>query len=95
MLILRLVREERPFQFFGFIGLGLCFSALIAGLPLLVTYVETGLVPRIPTAILCVGLTILGVLSFFAGLILDMITRTRRELKRLVYLATPSKSVHV
>jgi hypothetical protein len=54
-----------------------------------VTYVETGLVPRLPTAILALGLVIIGTLSFFAGLILEMTTRTRQELKRLVYLSLP------
>ena len=52
-------------------------------------YLETGLVPRLPTAVLSIGLVILGVLSFFVGLILDMVTRTRQEMKRLVYLSLP------
>jgi hypothetical protein len=50
---------------------------------------ETGLVPRFPTAILSVGLVLVGVLSNFAGLILDMTTKTRREMKRLIYLSLP------
>ena len=86
-LIARLVKDERPLQFFGILGLvvGLCGIAL--GAPVVATYLETGLVPRLPTAVLSIGLVILGVLSFFAGLILDMVTRTRQEMKRLVYLS--------
>ena len=59
------------------------------GAPVVATYLETGLVPRLPTAVLSIGLVILGVLSFFVGLILDMVTRTRQEMKRLVYLSLP------
>ena len=56
-------------------------------IPLVMTYVQTGLVPRFPTAILATGLVILASLSFFAGLILDTVVRGRREVKRLAYLA--------
>jgi hypothetical protein len=89
-LILRLVKDERPLQFFGLIGLALVLVAGFLSVPLIVTYLETGLVPRLPTAVLVVGLVVLGVLSFLSGLILDMTTRTRQELKRLFYLAIPS-----
>ena len=58
--------------------------------PLVFTYIETGLVPRFPTAILVTGMTIVAVLSFFAGLILDTVTRGRREMRRLAYLAQPA-----
>ena len=64
-------------------------SAIVLGAPVVATYLETGLVPRLPTAVLSIGLVILGVLSFFVGLILDMVTRTRQEMKRLVYLSLP------
>ena len=57
------------------------------GWPLLTEYLRTGLVPRFPTAILATGLTILGFVSFIAGLILDTVTLGRREMKRLHYLA--------
>jgi len=63
---------------------------VLLSIPLLVTYLETGLVPRVPTAILSVALVIVGVLSIFAGLILDMTTRTRQEMKRLIYLSLPT-----
>lgn len=92
MLILRLVKDERPFQFFGLIGLLAVLAAFVMSIPLVTTYVETGLVPRLPTAVLSVGLVILGMLSFSVGLILQMITRTRQELKRLLYLSVPKSA---
>ena len=54
------------------------------------TYFATGLVPRLPTAILSTGLTLLAFLSFFSGVILDTVTRGRREMRRLAYLALPA-----
>jgi hypothetical protein len=57
--------------------------------PLIVTYAQTGLVPRQPTAILVTGLAITACLCFFAGLILDTVVRGRREMRRLAYLALP------
>jgi hypothetical protein len=62
-------------------------AAIILAVPLVLTYLDTGLVPRFPTAILVTGMTIVAVLSFFAGLILDTVTRGRREVRRLAYLA--------
>lgn len=89
MLILRLVKDERPLQFFALVSLLLFVTAGLLVAPVIVTYLETGLVPRFPTAILSLGLVIIGTLSFLAGLFLDMTTRTRQELKRLVYLTLP------
>jgi hypothetical protein len=63
--------------------------ALILAEPLVATYLRTGLVPRFPTAILVTGMTIVAVLCFFAGLILDTVTRGRREVRRLAYLSVP------
>lgn len=82
-----LVKEERPLQFFSTVALLLLGSALILGYPLLTEFMTTGLVPRLPTAVLATGLTILSFVSFVAGLILDTVTLARRELKRLHYLA--------
>ena len=82
-----LYRVERPTLFYGLIGLLLLVLALILGEPLVVTYIHTGLVPRFPTAILVTGMTIIAVLCFFTGLILDTVTRGRREVRRLAYLA--------
>jgi glycosyltransferase involved in cell wall biosynthesis len=87
--ILNLYRIERPVLFFGNIGLILLIVALVLAIPLIATYAQTGLVPRQPTAILITGLVILAFLSFFSGLILDTVTRGRREMRRLAYLALP------
>jgi glycosyltransferase involved in cell wall biosynthesis len=85
--IATLYRVERPALFFGLFGAMLLVSALILAAPLVVTYIDTGLVPRVPTAILVTGMTIVAVLCFFAGLILDTVTRGRREVRRLAYLS--------
>lgn len=90
LLIARLVKDERPFQFFGILGLTLVLLAVVFSVPLFMTYAETGLVPRLPTAVLAVGLVVLGTLSMMSGLILDMIARTRHETKRLFYLSLPA-----
>jgi hypothetical protein len=82
-----LYRIERPLLFFGWIGALLAAAAVILAIPLVVTYLQTSLVPRFPTAILATGLIILAALSFFAGLILDTVVRGRREVRRLAYLA--------
>ena len=88
--ILTLFRIERPVLYFGAIGAGLILLAVLLAVPLGITYAATGLVPRLPTAVLSVGLTILGFLCFFTGLILDTVVRGRREVRRLAYLAHPA-----
>jgi len=85
--IVSLYRFERPIWFFGFIGALLAAVALGLAVPLVITYGQTGLVPRFPTAILATGMIIIGVLSCMTGLILDTVVRGRREVKRLAYLA--------
>ena len=85
--IVTLYRIERPVLFYGTIGALLIAAALILAAPLVSTYLQTGLVPRFPTAILVTGMVIVAVLCFFAGLILDTVTRGRREVRRLAYLA--------
>ena len=82
-----LVKEERPLQFFSAVAGLLVIAALVLGWSLLTEFLRTGLVPRLPTAVLATGLVILGFMSFVAGLILDTVTLGRRELKRLHYLA--------
>jgi len=84
--IMLLVKEERPLQFFSTFAFLLIAVASALGWPLVTTYIETGLVPRFPTAILATGLMILAFVSFVAGLILDTVTLARREMKRLHYL---------
>lgn len=87
--IATLYRIERPMLFFGIAAAALALLAVVLSIPLAITYVETGLVPRFPTAILATGLMILASLNFFAGLILDTVVRGRREVRRLAYLAVP------
>jgi glycosyltransferase involved in cell wall biosynthesis len=84
-----LVREERPLVFFTSIFLLLMVLSLIFGIPVIIQYMHTGLVPRLPRAVLATGLGLLGFLALASGLILDTVTRGRWELKRLAYLAIP------
>jgi len=88
--IATLYRIERPVLFFGTIGAFLVLAAILLSIPLMLTYLRSGLVPRWPTAVLATGLIIVAVLCFFAGMILDTVTRGRREVRRLAYLAQPA-----
>jgi glycosyltransferase involved in cell wall biosynthesis len=88
--ILHLFRIERPVLFYGSFGLVLALAGIVLAAPLVVTYAQTGLVPRFPTAILVTGLMILAFMSFMCGLILDTVVRGRREVRRLAYLALPA-----
>jgi len=85
--ILVLIKEERPLPFFSVIAAVLALSSILMTVPIFITFVETGLVPRFPTAILATGMMLLAFLSLACGLILDTVTRGRRELKRLHYLS--------
>jgi len=84
--IAALIKEERPLLFFSSVAALLAILSVVLALPVFRTYLETGLVPRFPTAILCSALGLMSCLSFYAGLILDTVTTGRRELKRLAYL---------
>jgi glycosyltransferase involved in cell wall biosynthesis len=88
--ILHLFRIERPVLFYGSFALALALLALVLAVPLAITYAQTGLVPRFPTAILITGLMVVAFLSFAAGLILDTVVRGRREVRRLAYLSFPA-----
>jgi glycosyltransferase involved in cell wall biosynthesis len=88
--ILKLYRSERPLRFFTVIGILLALAAIIFAIPIVVTFIETGLVPRLPTAVLSMGLTIMALLSVSSGLVLDTVTRGRREMKMLAYLSQPA-----
>src|SRR5947209_7161960 len=87
--ILKLYRSEKPLRFFTAIGIFLTLISIGFAIPVLVTYLETGLVPRLPTAVLSMGLMIVAVLSVSSGLVLDTVTRGRREMKLLAYLSQP------
>ena len=84
--IVGLYRSERPLTFFSAIGIALAAVSVILAIPIFVTFVEQGIVPRIPTAILATGLMLLAFLSIVAGLVLDTVTRGRREMKLIAYL---------
>jgi glycosyltransferase involved in cell wall biosynthesis len=88
--IIHLYRIERPVLFYGSFSLFLVALAVVLAIPLAITYFQTGLVPRFPTAILTTGLMILAFLSFACGLILDTVVRGRREVRRLFYLSFPA-----
>ncbi|MDE3114824.1 MAG: glycosyltransferase [Pseudomonadota bacterium] len=85
--IAALVREERPLIFFSILFALLTATALTLGTPVVMDYLRTGLVPRLPTAVLSTGLMLLAFLALVSGLILDTVTRGRWELKRLAYLS--------
>jgi glycosyltransferase involved in cell wall biosynthesis len=85
-LIVVLVKHERPLQLFGAASCILLVAALLLGAPVVTHYLATGLVPRLPTAVLATGLILIAALSFATGLILDTVTRGRREARMLSYL---------
>ncbi|AWK90102.1 glycosyltransferase family 2 protein [Azospirillum thermophilum] len=88
--ILILVKEERPLAFFSSLALAFLILSLALAEPIIVTYWQTGLVPRLPTAVLATGIMLLAFLSLTCGLILDTVTHGRREMKRLRYLTIPA-----
>lgn len=84
-----LIKEERPLSFFATIDLALFLAAVLIFIPVLIEYVQTGLVRRFPTAILATGLVLASLLSLVCGLVLSTVTLGRREMKRLIYLQQP------
>ena len=86
-MIFLLFKEERPFQFFGLFSLFLFMISIILAIPIFITYSETGMVPRLPTAILSASLMILSFFSIVSGLILDGLSRSKLEVKRISYLS--------
>jgi hypothetical protein len=87
--ILKLYRSEKPLRFFSAIGVFLALVSIGLAIPVLITYLEQGIVPRLPTAVLSMGLMIVAMLSVSSGLVLDTVTRGRREMKLLAYLSQP------
>lgn len=88
--IIALVKREKPLPFFSWIAATLLLLGLGLGAPVVWTFLETGLVPRLPTAVLAMGLVLLSFLALACGLILDTVTRGRLEAKRTAYLAIPA-----
>lgn len=87
--ILKLYRSEKPLRFFTAIGVFLMWLSVVLAIPVIITYLEEGIVPRLPTAVLSTGLMIVAVLAVSSGLVLDTVTRGRREMKLLAYLSQP------
>jgi len=87
--IVRLVKEERPLYFFFMLGALFLLGSLAAGYPVIAEFLRTGLVPRLPTAVLAMGLAVIAFLSVVCGLILDTVTKGRLEAKRMHYLRIP------
>ncbi len=93
LTIVTLIKEERPLQFFGLIATIVFLTAIILGFPLLLEYRATHLVPRLPTAVLSAALVMISFLSFVCGLIMDSLSRARKEAKRLAYLAIRNRDL--
>ena len=89
-MIGHLVKEERPLMFFGYAFAVLALLSVGLAVPIVMEFLETALVPRLPTAVLSLGIMLLAFLSMACGLILDTVTHSRRELKRLAYLNVPA-----
>ncbi|MBY0687201.1 glycosyltransferase [Microbacterium marinilacus] len=85
-LIGQLIRHERPLLFYGIFGALLALVGVVLGIPVIVEYFDTGLVPRLPTAVLALGFVLFGALAWVIGLVLDGVLRSRREMSRLTYL---------
>jgi glycosyltransferase involved in cell wall biosynthesis len=92
MTILKLFKLERPLAFFSICFFASLLLSIVLAIPLFETYVNTGLVPRMPTAVLCAALVLLGFLFLVCGLVLDTVTKGRLEAKRFAYLAVPGPS---
>jgi glycosyltransferase involved in cell wall biosynthesis len=90
LLVAYLIRNERPFAFFGVVALLLLALSLALGIPVVLHYLATGLVPRLPTAVLSASLALLAAMSVMLGLMLQTVTRMSRDVKRLAYLAQPA-----
>jgi hypothetical protein len=83
------VKLERPLQSFALTGALLLTAGLGLGIPVVATFLHTGLVPRLPTALLATGLVLAASLAFVCGLVLESVARGRKEFKRLAYLSIP------
>jgi len=84
--ILILMKETKPFHLFAILFAFSMMGALLLAIPIINTFIETGLIPRLSSAIIAVGLILIGLLSLFSGIILDSLSKARLEMKRLSYL---------
>jgi glycosyltransferase involved in cell wall biosynthesis len=90
--IMNLMRNERPLMFFSLLGTLLMLVAVGLAIPIFIEYADSGQVPRFPTAVLCTGIAIVSIICFATGLMLDLVSHVRREVKRLSYLQHPAPS---
>ncbi|WP_244177996.1 glycosyltransferase family 2 protein [Gluconobacter albidus] len=88
--IINLIKQERPLVFFSIFAFIFAAIGVILGIPIIINYIDTGFVPRLPTALLAASCMIISALSMVCGLILDSVTLGRREQKRMHYLALPA-----
>ena len=88
--ILMLVKQERPLRLFCLTGSAMLTAGLGLGFPVVLYFLRTGMVPRLPTALLATGLVLASSLSFVCGLVMEQVTLSRKELKRLAYLSIPA-----
>jgi glycosyltransferase involved in cell wall biosynthesis len=91
----KLIKHERPLLFFGVLGAFIGILSLGLGIPIIVEYFETKMVPRLPTAVLSASLALLAAQLFVLGILLESVTRVSREMKRLSYLAIPATAGHL
>ncbi|MBN8242194.1 glycosyltransferase [Nitratireductor aquimarinus] len=89
-MIASFIKNEKPLAFFSAFSAGTAAIALALGVPVIFEFLQTGLVPRLPTALLAASIGLISVLLLFTGMILDTVTLSRREAKRLAYLQLPS-----
>jgi glycosyltransferase involved in cell wall biosynthesis len=87
--IVYLMKEEKPLAFFFVLSFLLAFLSITLGLPVIIEFMHTQLVPRLPTALLAAAIAVLSFVSFACGLILDSVSRGRAEARRLAYLSVP------
>lgn len=86
LMIVTLIKEERPLLFFSWMAILFVILSLLCGIPVVENYLETGLVPRMPTTILATGLMICAVVSQLVGFVLDSVAKSRKEVRRMAYL---------
>ncbi len=91
LAIFRLLRHQRPFLMFGIIALVSALTALVVGIPLVTEFLKTGLVPRLPSAVLAASLMVIAAISLVTGVILDSVAHALAQQKRLFYLSVPRK----
>lgn len=94
-MIAKLYRSERPLRFFSVLGAAIAAVAIVLAVPVLITFIEEGIVPRLPTAILSMGMIILAFAAVASGLVLDTVTRGRREMKLLAYLTQEAPGLDI